>query len=95
MKTLKQIAVLSALALSFTSCEFIDDYQGSGGGKSDKNKKPLIIAHRGAQSIMPCMSTARLHAALARREIKFVMKNRDIDAVELVEAHGFSDGLAG
>ncbi len=51
MKPLK-FMMLSMIALfTITSCDLIDDHIGN--PNPDEPKKPLIIAHRGAQSILP------------------------------------------
>ncbi|GAA0729642.1 glycerophosphodiester phosphodiesterase [Aquimarina litoralis] len=51
MKTLKRITLLSLIITTITSCDFIDDSSGDPGSGDDQ--KPLIIAHRGAQSVLP------------------------------------------
>lgn len=52
MKTFKNITLLAAIVASTCSCEFIDELHGKGDGKGSESK-PLIIAHRGAQSLLP------------------------------------------
>jgi len=49
MKPLKHTLLLLITIISFTSCDFLDDYTGG----PTPDKKPLIIAHRGAQSLLP------------------------------------------
>ncbi|KZS40486.1 glycerophosphodiester phosphodiesterase [Aquimarina aggregata] len=49
MKPLKHTLLLLIAIISFTSCDFLDDYTGG----PTPDKKPLIIAHRGAQSLLP------------------------------------------
>ncbi|CAM3550017.1 glycerophosphodiester phosphodiesterase [Zobellia roscoffensis] len=49
--TFLPIAGLSLLTL-FTSCDKLDDFIG-GGHHEEEIKRPLVIAHRGAQSIYP------------------------------------------
>jgi len=51
MKNLKRITLLLLLLITVISCHYIDDFAGGPG--SDNNPKPLIIAHRGAQSVVP------------------------------------------
>ncbi len=50
MKRLNFMMLLLIALVTISSCDFIDDY--SGGPNPDQNK-PLIIAHRGAQSVLP------------------------------------------
>ncbi|MCK8521901.1 glycerophosphodiester phosphodiesterase [Aquimarina sp. D1M17] len=50
MKLLKPIMVIPLLLICFTSCDLIDDNTGNPGPDDDA---PIIIAHRGAQSVLP------------------------------------------
>ncbi len=51
MKILKLITLATIVVTSIISCEFIDDIPGGSG--PNEETKPLIIAHRGAQSLLP------------------------------------------
>ena len=53
MKHLKIITLGLSVALSTCACEFIDDFSGGNPGNPKDKTKPLIIAHRGAQSLLP------------------------------------------
>ncbi len=50
MKLLKSMMLFIIALVTFSSCEYIDDHSG---GPNPDDKKPLIIAHRGAQSVLP------------------------------------------
>ncbi len=41
------------MLIGFSSCDKLDDFIGGGGNPEEDAKKPLVIAHRGAQSIFP------------------------------------------
>ncbi len=49
MKALNLISILFLSSFAISSCDFIDDTLGD----HNQDEKPLIIAHRGAQSILP------------------------------------------
>ncbi len=53
MKNLKLVSVsIVTLMLGLNSCQKMEDFVG-GGPSGEKQDKPLVIAHRGAQSIYP------------------------------------------
>ncbi|WP_289063250.1 glycerophosphodiester phosphodiesterase [uncultured Zobellia sp.] len=53
MKKMKLLSMAGLCFLSlFTSCDKLDDFVG-GGAQDKERKEPLVIAHRGAQSIYP------------------------------------------
>ncbi|GAB1858469.1 glycerophosphodiester phosphodiesterase [Flavobacteriaceae bacterium MHTCC 0001] len=54
MKTANILIIVNYLLLTCTmSCDKLDDFIGGGGGGNPHSQKPLIIAHRGAQSVLP------------------------------------------
>lgn len=53
MKKLNLTYLLLLFVLLGTSCEKLDDFLGGGKSDDEQMKKPLVIAHRGAQSIYP------------------------------------------
>ena len=54
MKNTKQVLIaLWALCGAVSACDRLDDFTGGGPKPKEKAETPLIIAHRGAQSVLP------------------------------------------
>ncbi|WP_394746831.1 hypothetical protein [Spongiimicrobium salis] len=52
-KTTLVSAAFLLIMVGFSSCDFLDDFGGGGRPPEEKPSDPIVIAHRGAQSIYP------------------------------------------